>query len=74
MTVVRLDSIDRVRRFFFASRNSKTRSAAAAVDCSTLAILAICVMGWVNDLTYWMKARISPTRWCPDRQVSAEDS
>ena len=36
-----------------------TPSAAAIVDCKTLAMLAICVMGMVNDRMYWMKARMS---------------
>jgi len=41
-------------------RNSKTRSAAAAVCCSTLEMLASWVIGWVKERMYWMKAWISP--------------
>ena len=38
-----------------ASRNSKMRSAAAAICCSTFATWASCVMGCVKLRTYWMK-------------------
>ena len=38
-------------------------------------MLAICVIGWVNERTYWMKAWISPTVMVPlDRQVTAQDT
>ena len=39
-----------------SSRNAKMRSDAAAVDCITVAMFAVWVMGWVNWLRYWMKA------------------
>ena len=43
-----------------ASSTSKTRSAEATPDWSTLAIEATCVSGWVNWREYWMNACTSP--------------
>ena len=38
-------------------------------------MLAICVIGWVNERTYWMKAWISPMAMVAlDRQVTAQDT
>ena len=34
-------------------------------DCSTLAIAASCVSGWVNWREYWMNAWMSPMLICP---------
>ena len=42
------------------SRSSKTRSADAMPDCSTLTIDASWVRGWVNWREYWMNAWMSP--------------
>ena len=44
------------------SSSSKTRSAEAMPDCSTLAIDASWVSGWVNWREYWMNACTSPMR------------
>ena len=49
-----------------SARNSKTRSAAAAMDCSILDTCAIWVMGWVKLRTYWINDWISPTWMAPD--------
>ena len=35
-------------------------------DCSTLAIEATCVIGWVNWREYWMNAWMSPIVIAPD--------
>ena len=48
-----------------ASRNSNTRSAAAAVCCSTFDTCANCVIGCVKFFTYWMNAWMSPTVMTP---------
>ena len=48
-----------------ASRNSKTRSAEATPDCSTFAIDASWVNGWVNCREYWMNACTSPRLMLP---------
>ena len=60
-----------------SSRNSNTRSAAAAVDWSVLEMLAIWVMGWVKERMYCMKAWISPmsitfftVRYPPNRHTN----
>ena len=31
------------------------------VDCSRLAMLAVCVIGWVKEREYWMNAWTSPS-------------
>ena len=49
-----------------ASSSSKTRSAEAMPDCSTLAIDASWVSGWVNWREYWMNAWTSPSVIAPD--------
>ncbi len=49
-----------------ASRNSKTLSAEATPDCSTFAIDASWVSGWVNCREYWMNAWTSPSDIVPD--------
>ena len=49
-----------------ASSSSKTRSAEAMPDWSTLAIDASWVSGWVNWREYWMKAWMSPMLSWPD--------
>ena len=57
-----------------SSRNSKTRSAAAAVDWSMLATWATWAMGWLKLRTYWIKDWISPTSMVfLDRQPAAQD-
>ena len=48
-----------------ASRNSKTRSAAAAICCRMLETCASWVIGCVKFLTYWMNAWMSPTVMMP---------
>ena len=48
-----------------SSRSSKTRSADAAVLCSTFMMLATCVIGIVNWREYWMNAWTSPSEMRP---------
>ena len=48
-----------------SSSSSNTRSAEAAVLCSTFMMLATCVMGIVNRREYWMKACTSPSEMRP---------
>jgi hypothetical protein len=48
-----------------SSRSSKTRSAEAMVDCSRLAMLAVWVIGCVNEREYWMNAWTSPSDIVP---------
>ena len=48
-----------------SSRSSKTRSADAAVLCSTFMMLATWVIGIVNWREYWMKAWTSPSDMRP---------
>ena len=48
-----------------SSSSSKTRSAEAAVLCSTFMMLAVCVIGIVNCREYWMKACTSPSEMRP---------
>ena len=48
-----------------SSRSSKTRSAEAAVLCSTFMMLAVCVIGMVNWREYWMNACTSPSEMRP---------
>ena len=48
-----------------AARVQAARSAAAAVCCRMLEMLAICMIGWVNDCTYWMNAWMLPTVTLP---------
>ena len=50
---------------FGSSSSSKTRSAEAAVLCSTFMMLAIWVIGIVNWREYWMKAWTSPSEMRP---------
>ncbi len=52
------------------SSSSKTRSSDAMPDCSTLAIEASCVRGWVNWREYWMNAWMSPMLIWPDETRS----
>ncbi len=47
------------------SSSSNTRSSEAMPDCSTLAIEASWVSGWVNWREYWMNAWMSPMLNCP---------
>ena len=81
--MVELDPAARVRRrrrgtrssaiCSSASRSSKTRSAEAMPDCSTLAIDASCVSGWVNWREYWMNACTSPRVSAPDDDLQPAD-
>ncbi len=48
-----------------SSSSSKTRSADAAVLCSTFMMLAVCVIGMVNCREYWMNACTSPSEMRP---------
>ncbi len=48
-----------------SSSSSKTRSAEAAVLCSTFMMLATWVIGIVNWREYWMKAWTSPSDMRP---------
>ena len=48
-----------------SSSSSKTRSAEATADCITLAMLASCVIGYVNWREYWMNACTSPSESLP---------
>ena len=54
-----------------AARNSKTRSVAAAMDCSVLPTLPSCWTGWVKLRTYWMKDWMSPGVALPVRASCA---
>ena len=56
-----------------ASSSSKTRSAEAMPDCSTLTIDASWVSGWVNWREYWMNACTSPRPIAPDDDPQAAD-
>ena len=56
-----------------ASSTSKTRSAEATPDWSTLAIEATWVSGWVNWREYWMNAWTSPRLIVPRRHPEAAD-
>ena len=49
-----------------ASSSSNTRSTEAMPDCSTFAIDATWVSGWVNWREYWMNACTSPSDSAPD--------
>ena len=48
-----------------SSSSSKTRSADAAVLCSTFMMPATCVIGIVNCREYWMNACTSPSEIRP---------
>jgi len=67
LTYLRLDGIDRVRRFLFCVQEVEN-TLGAPRGLRTLAMLATCMMGWVNDRTYWINAEVADADGALDSQ------